>query len=145
MRLNSSRTRGCAGAAVAVLLATSLAACSGVASPDLFVVERSGGAQGPLSIVVSEEGVVRCNGGRAQRLSDPQLLEARAIQEELQTAASRHLSLPARAGSVYGYRVRDANGSVSFADNSSGQSWALSHLQLLTLDALQRACAPRAP
>jgi hypothetical protein len=127
--------------ALPALLGAALAACSGVASPDLFVVERSGGGA-PLNVVVSEEGVARCNRGAPQRLSNPALIEARTIQEELQEPASHHLSLPARPGSVYGYRVRDANGSVSFADNSTGEPKVLSHLQLFTLEVLQRICGP---
>jgi hypothetical protein len=101
-------------------------------------VERSGGS--PFSAVVSEEGIVRCNHGAPHRLSDPKLIEARTLQEELQEAASHHLSLPARAGSVYGYRVRDLNGSVSFADNSTGEPKVLSRLQLFTLQVLQKVC-----
>jgi hypothetical protein len=123
-----------------------LTACSGVASPDLFVVERSGTVAGaPLTMVVSEEGVVHCNRGPAHRLSDPAVIEARTIAEELQRPASHHLSLPARAGSVYGYRVRDVNGSVSFADNSTGQPVVLEHLQLFTLQTAERVCRLTAP
>jgi hypothetical protein len=115
-------------------------ACGGVASPDLFVVERSGGPQGPVSVVVSEEGIVRCNRGAPHRLSDPALIEARTLQEELQEPASHHLSLRARPRSVYGYRVRDVNGSVSFADNSTGEPKVLSRLQLFTLQVLRHVC-----
>ena len=132
--------RGPLALAPPVLLCAALVACGGVASPDLFVVERSGGSQGPLNVVVSEEGIVRCNRGAPHRLSDPALIEARALQEELQEPASHHLSLRARPGSVYGYRLRDVNGSVSFADNSTGGPKVLSRLQLFTLQVLARVC-----
>jgi hypothetical protein len=123
------------------LLATTAAACGGVSSADLFIVERSGTVpHAALSVLVSEEGVVQCNRGASHRLSDPALIEARTIQEELHNAATHHLSLPARPGSVYGYRVRDGEGSVSFADNSSGQPKVLRALQLFTLQVAQRAC-----
>lgn len=118
-----------------------LVACGGVVSPDLFVLERSGaGANGPLTVLVTEEGLVQCNHGASHRLSDPEVLEARALQEELQSLASRHLSLPPRPGSVFGYRVRDANGSVSFADNSSGLPKVLERLQLFALQVAERVC-----
>jgi hypothetical protein len=122
------------------MLVAGLGGC-GVASPDLFVVERSGpGSQPPLSVLVSEEGVVRCNRGVPHRLADPAVIEARTIQEELHGPVTRHLSLPARSGSVYGYRVRDGEGSASFADNSSGQPKAFERLQLFALRVAQQVC-----
>jgi hypothetical protein len=123
------------------LLAIAPAACGGVSAADLFVVERSGTVpHAALSVLVSEEGIVQCNRGASHRLGDPALIEARTIQEELHNAASRHLSLRARPGSVYGYRVRDGEGSVSFADNSSGQPKVLHALQLFTLQVAQQVC-----
>jgi hypothetical protein len=128
-------------AAALLLAALALASCGGVISPDLFAVERSGGgARAPLSLVVSEEGVVHCNRGAGSRLSDPAVIEARTIQEELHGAATHHLALPARPGSVFGYRVRDAEGSVSFADNSAGQPTVLRHLQLFVLQVARGVC-----
>jgi hypothetical protein len=128
--------------AVAVsALACTFAGCGGVISADLFIVERSGpGARPPLSVLVSEEGVVRCDRGAPVRLSDPMLIEARTLQEELHGPVTRRLSLPARPGSVYGYRVRDGEGSVSFADNSSGLPKVLERLQLFTLKVAQSVC-----
>jgi hypothetical protein len=121
--------------------ACSFAGCGGVISADLFIVERSGpGSQAPLSVLVSEEGVVHCDRGAPHRLSDPALIEARTLQEELHGPATRHLSLPPRPGSVYGYRVRDGEGSVSFADNSSGEPKVLERLQLFTLKVAQSVC-----
>ena len=124
----------------ASLLVCTFAGC-GVASADLFLVERSGpGSQPPLSVLVSEEGVVRCDRGAPVRLSDPMLIEARTLQEELHGPATRHLSLPSRPGSVFGYRVRDGEGSVSFADNSSGEPKVLERLQLFTLKVARSVC-----
>jgi hypothetical protein len=120
--------------------AFALASC-GVSSADLFVVERSGASpHAALTLLVSEEGVVQCDRGATHRLSDPALIEARTIQEELQGPATHHLSLPARPGSVYGYRVRDGEGSVSFADNSVDEPKVLRQLQLFTLEVAQQVC-----
>jgi hypothetical protein len=137
------RAHGPALAALAAPTAVALAlgSCGGVISPDLFVIERSAaGPQGPLTVLVNEEGLVRCNHGAPQRLSDAQLIEARTIQEELQRPSSRRLSVPPRPGSVYGYRVRDANGSVSFADNSSGLPKVLEHVQLFAQTVAAQVC-----
>jgi hypothetical protein len=119
-----------------------LAGCgANIELPDLFVVQRTGGAPGEkLTVVVNEGGSVSCNGGRKGQLSDPQLVLARGITEELQTPASNHLSLPARAGSVFSYHVRDSEGTVRFADNSAGQPAALRHLAYLVLEVAQKVC-----
>lgn len=107
--------------------------------PDLFVVTRTGGGE-KLTVRINEGGTVYCNGGTAHQLSDPQLIQARGVTEELQTPSSKHLKLPPRPGSVFRYDVRDAEGSVRFADNSADQPSALHHLQYLVLEVAQRVC-----
>jgi len=132
----------CSAAAIGVLIATTLlASCGGVVSPDLFIVYRTGSAAGArLTPLVNEEGVVHCNGGPALKLSDPQLIEARAIQEDLQDPASKHLSLPPGPRSVLSYYVRDENGTVRFSDDSAGQPAVLRRLALLVLQTAQQVC-----
>ncbi len=129
-------------AVVAVLaLATLAAGCGGLKAPDLFIVERYGAAPGArLTLLVDEQGGVHCNGGPTLNLSDPQLIEARAIQEDLHGPASAHLSLPARPGSVLSYEVRDESGTVRFSDNSSGAPAVLRRLELFVLQTAQRVC-----
>jgi hypothetical protein len=130
--------------AAATLLAAAvlLAACGGVTAPDLFIVDRTGSTpQARLTLLVDEEGGVTCNGrAAAHKLSDPQIIKAREIQEDLQKPSSSHLSLPARAGSVLSYYVRDENGSVRFSDNSAGQPAVLQKLQLFVLQSSQEIC-----
>jgi hypothetical protein len=130
-----------------VLFATvSLAGCGGITAPDLFIVQRSGSAAGArLTLLVNEEGRVHCNGvgarsGRKLKLSDAALVEARAIQEDLKDPASAHLTLPARPKSVLSYSLRDADGSVRFSDNSSGQPEVLRRLALFVLRTAQDVC-----
>jgi hypothetical protein len=126
------------GALVAAALA---AGCGGVEAPDLFVVQRTGSGPGArLTLLVNEEGGVRCNGGRTLKLSDPQLVQARAIQEDLHDPAVRHLSLPARARSVLSYYLRDENGTVRFSDDSAGQPAVFRRLALFVLQAAQQVC-----
>jgi hypothetical protein len=114
--------------------------------PDLFVVYRSGSVPGAgLTLVVNEGGSVHCGGspahpGPTRQLSDPQLVLARGITEELQGPSSKHLSLPPRPGSVFRYFVRDAEGTVRFADNSAGQPSVLRHFAYLVLEIAQRVC-----
>jgi hypothetical protein len=153
-----------AGAVAVLLCAVLLAGCGdSVELPDLFVVQRSGSVPGAhLTLVVNEGGSVRCDAGPARsarharpahpavprpalpgftrQLSDPQLVRARGLSEELQGPSAKHLSLPPRLGSVFRYYVRDAEGSVRFADNSTGQPSVLRHLALFVLEVGQKVC-----
>ncbi len=133
-----SRVLVCVLAGVGLLVA----GCGGgVQAADLFIVDRSGSApQTRLTLLVNEEGKVNCNGGPTHELSDPQIVKARAIQEELQKPASEHVSLPARAGSVFSYYMRDENGTLRFADNSAGQSKWMRELQLFVTETAQQVC-----
>ncbi len=115
--------------------------CGGVRAPDLFLVQRSGATpHARLTLLVDEEGGVHCNGGPTLKLSDAQLVEARGIQEDLHDSASSHLTLAPRPGSVVSFYVRDVDGSVRFADNSSGQPKVLRQLALFVLRAAQQVC-----
>jgi hypothetical protein len=118
-----------------------LAGCGGIKAPDLFIVNRTG--QGPsarLTLLVNEEGGVRCNGGPHLRLSDPQIVKARALQEELHDLAAEHLVLAPAPGSVLRYLLRDVDGTVRFADNSHGQPKVLRELALFVLQTAQQVC-----
>ncbi len=132
-------------AAILLVAAVVLAGCGeSVELPDLFVVTRTGGGE-KLTVRINEDGTVHCfrspaHPGATHQLSDPQLIQARGVTEELQTSSAKHLSLPPRPGSVFRYNVRDAEGTVRFADNSAGQPSALHHLQYLVLEVAQRVC-----
>jgi len=130
------------GAGLLALVAVALCVgCGGIKAPDLFVVERSGDVPGArLTMLVNEEGGVKCNGGAMLKLSDPALVQARAIQEELSGPASKHTSLPALAGSVLSYSLRDESGTVRFADNSAGQPKVFRNLALFMLQTAQQLC-----
>ena len=133
---------GRVGAIGAAALATLAAGCGGgIRAPDLFIVQRTGSVPGAgLTLLVNEEGGVRCNGGATLKLSDPALVQARAIQEDLHEPASEHVSLAPRPGSVLSYYVRDENGSVRFADNSAGQPAVFHNLALFVLQTAQQVC-----
>jgi hypothetical protein len=130
------------GVCTAIALVLEAAGCGGgIAAPDLFIVQRTGSGPGArLTLLVNEEGGVRCNSGRTLKLSDPLLIRARAIQEELHEQASEHLSLPPGEGSVLSYYLRDENGTVRFSDNSPKQPKVLHELALLVLQIAQQVC-----
>jgi hypothetical protein len=132
------RSAAALGAVSAALL---LAGCGGILAPDLFIVSRTGPGPGAhLTLLVNEEGAVHCNGVSAPKLSDSELVQARAIQEDLHDPAARHLSLPAARGSVISYYVREEAGTVRFAENSPGQPAVLRRLALFVLRTAQQVC-----
>jgi hypothetical protein len=125
----------------AVLALLGALGCGGVKAADLFIVTRSGpSAHARLSLLVNEEGGVRCNGGPTLKLSDHALVIAKATQEELHDSASGNLSLPPQPGSVFTYYLRDENGTVRFSDNSQHQPGVLHQLQLFVLETAQKVC-----
>ena len=129
----------CALAGVAAGLV--LGGCGGVRAADLFLLQRSGNVAGAkLTLLVNEEGGVRCNGGRTRKLSDPQLIEARVITEDLRDPASHHLSLAPRPGAVLSYDVLTEKGRVRFADNSPGARGALARLTVFVREVARRQC-----
>lgn len=139
----AARLRGhrLALAIAALACAPALAGCGGIIAPDLFIVTRTGSSPGArLTLLVNEEGVVRCNGGPPRHLSDPQLIEARAIQEHLHAYAAHHESLAPRPGSVLSYHARDADGSVRFSDNSAHQPHVMRQLELFVLTVARDVC-----
>jgi hypothetical protein len=134
--------RGPIAAGALLLLCLLLGGCGGgIASPDLFIVQRSGNVAGAsLTLVVNDGGTVRCDGGPPLPISDSQLVLARGIQEELKEAASKHLSLPPRPGSVLSYYLRDEEGHLQFSDNSAGQSRIMHELQAFVLEVGRGVC-----
>lgn len=142
MRLGLAAVACVLAASVCVLAAALvLTACGGVLSADLFIVHRSGSTPGArLTLLVNEEGVVHCNAGAPHHLSDPQIIEARVIQEDLKDPASRRESFPPAKGSVLSYYVRDQDGSVGFADNSPGQPQVTRKLAAFVLSVAQGVC-----
>ena len=129
----------CAAAAAAAALP--LAGCGGVQAPDLFLVQRSGAtARAKLTLLVNEEGGVNCNRGPTLKLADPQIVQARTIQEDLHEPSASHLVLAPRSGSVLSYSVRDEAGTVRFSDNSAAQPAVLRQLALFVLQTAQNVC-----
>ncbi len=122
-------------------LALALTGCAGVKPGDLFLLTRTDSAtHSTLTMRVNEEGGLHCNGGRELKISDPALVEARGLQEELHEAAAANKYLPPRPGSVFTYKYRDESGTLTFSDNSAGQSGAMHQLQLFVLQTAQQVC-----
>jgi hypothetical protein len=125
--------------AAATALVLLLAAC-GQQAPDLFVVNRSGqGRNAKLTMVVSDDGTVTCN-GRSHELPAKSLLQARALVREMGASAKLALDLPPRPGSVLAYKVRMQAGTIVFADTSRPIPIPLIRLEQFTKDVSEDVC-----
>lgn len=112
--------RGVKRLLVALAAAVALAGCGNRHAPDLFVLERTGSIPGArLELRVTDDGLVRCNGGPRRRMPDARLLDAREIARALNEIAPR--TLPPGPRSILRYRLRLEDGTVAFSDSSRGQ------------------------
>ena len=125
--------------ALALALALVLAGCGSPAA-DLFVVERSGAdANANLTLLVSDDGTVTCN-GRKFPISGDQLLAARELTRSLSEQAELHLELPPGPRPVLSYRLRMQAGTLAFADSSRPLPRSFSRLTAFTKDIAEDVC-----
>jgi hypothetical protein len=126
-------------AALVVVTVPVLAGCFEVQSPDLFLLTRTG--QGPkLTLLVNDGGTIRCNGGKAKPISNTSLIAARDLSDNLATDAQNKLTIPDVAGSVYYFRIRMQQGTISFPDKASAGRQVLAQAELFATQAAQRDC-----
>lgn len=99
-------------------LALALGAC-GTASPDLFVVHRTGTVPGAkLDLLVSDT-TARCNGGSPRPLTDPQILEARDILKDLlEFQRSKAAIPPAPPPQFFRFSIRSEAGTLRYGDTT---------------------------
>jgi hypothetical protein len=123
---------------VAALLAA-LCGC-GTASPDLFVVERSGADRNAnVELLVSDGGSVKCN-GKEHPLDADRLLTARQLQRDLAPQAELSIELPPGPGTQLSYRVSMETGTIAFSDRSRGVPSTFQRLAAFTTDVTERVC-----
>jgi hypothetical protein len=122
-----------------VLALVLLAGCGGPAG-DLFEVERSGADRAAnLTLVVSEDGFVTCNGAKKE-LPPDLLLRARQLTRDMSPQAELNLALPAGPGSVLSYTARMAAGTIKFSDTSRPLPKSFSELTAYTKDVAEQVC-----
>ncbi len=127
-------------ALVIALGALLLSGCGlNVTSADLFVLTRTGQGQ-TLTMLVNDGGTIRCNGGHTRALSNPLLLRARDIASNLDKDVKAHMKFPSKANSVFSYKVRLQDGTLSFADTSAAGHKELAQAELFAVQAAQSAC-----
>lgn len=138
--------RRVAGAVLATACLVALASC-GNPSADLYVVDRSGSIPGAkLTMLVGDGGTVRCNGASEQEISSDQLIDARAIVDDLKGKdqdpgpATLGVHLAPQPNSILRYRVRSEAGTVSFSDTSKGQPPVFFRIAKLTRELAKQVC-----
>jgi hypothetical protein len=113
-----------------------------VASPDLFVLTRTGhGAK--LTLLVNDGGTIRCNGGASKPIPDSMLLSARSLVTQLTPDAQRNLTIAAAPGSEYSFNVKLSVGTISFGDTAAGRRTELAQAELFALQAAHGPCGLR--
>ncbi len=131
---------GAVTALAVAALAVALVGC-GVdqRSPDLFLLTRSG--PGPtLTLLPSDGGTIRCDGGKERPLPDSLLIQARDLAQDLDKDARRGLAISPSAGAVFDYRIKLENGTITFPDSAARSRKELSRATLFAAQAAQRAC-----
>jgi hypothetical protein len=127
-------------AAAAVLALALLAGC-GAPSADLFVVTRSGKDKNAnVSLLVSDDGTVRCNKGKPREMGAKRLLAARELTRDLEKQAALGLELPRGPGSILSYKVRMEAGTIAFSDTSRGRPQTFNRLAAFSADTIEHVC-----
>ena len=123
-----------------VLVALVLTGC-GSPSADLFLVNRSGADRNAnLTLLVSDDGTVTCNGGKRHEIPNDKLLDARKLTRALSPQAELHLVLPPRPGTVLSYKVRMEAGTLAFSDTSRPLPTEFAELELFTKSIAEDVC-----
>ena len=126
--------------ALALAAALVLVGC-GSPAPDLFEVKRTGAdANANLTLLVSDDGSVTCNGGKRHPVPNELLLRARELERDLSEPAELHLVLEPGQGSVLSYGVRMEAGTLTFADTSRPLPAPFARLMAFTKDVGEDVC-----
>jgi hypothetical protein len=132
--------RRAAAAALAALAALAMGAC-GSEARDLFLVTRSGDVAGArLTLRITDDGRVSCNGRPLVDVTSAQLIAARETERDLADPTKAHLRLAPGAQPVFSYRVRTEEGSAAWSDDSPRQPAVFFKLAKLTRDVAKGPC-----
>jgi hypothetical protein len=125
---------------LAALLA--LAGGCGGESGDLLAVEITGGpAGGERTIVVTNDGRGRCDGGDLRQISSDRLIDAREVERDLTDLAEDGTDLGGEAtGDRRAYVARTQAGTVRWVEAEQGNPTVLPRTELLTLQLGRDLC-----
>jgi hypothetical protein len=123
-----------------LIVAVSLAGCGlSMSSPDLFLLTRSG--QGStITLRVSDDGTLHCNGAPKKPLSDKVLLQARDLASTLDKDAKAGLDISRTPASVYSYTIKLQDGTIRFPDTAAAVHHDLAQAELFAVQTIQGSC-----
>jgi hypothetical protein len=128
--------------AIATLAASALvlSGCGfDVQLPDLFLLTRTGPST-KLTLLVNDDGSIRCNGGKPKMLPSAMLITARDLADNLGGDASHNLHLPARPDTIYSYKIKLQQGTIQFSDRDTAHYPNLAQAELFAVQAAQQVC-----
>jgi hypothetical protein len=127
-------------AAAALALAATATAC-GTPSNDLFVVERTGSLpSAKLTLLVRDDGTVRCDDGERKPIDSARLLDARTLADDLAEPAEAGLDLPPRERALLRYRFMVEEGTVRFSDVDAARRPELGRAQAFVRSVARDIC-----
>ncbi len=127
-----------AAAVTAILI---LAACGTQKSADLFLVKRTGTIPGAnLTLLVSDDGTVRCNGGAPRPLPNDRLLQARELTNQLAVDKNKPIPEIGVVNPIYEFSVRFGAGQVSWQDGNPGVPSSFKELAYFTRKVAKNVC-----
>lgn len=135
------RLRRAAGAAALVVW---LAGCGGEAG-DLLALEVSGGVEPePVRLTITDDGRGRCGDGDLRAISNDRLIEARAVERDLEGPAEDGSSFPASGEAQRRrYVARTQAGTVRWAEGAPGLPDVLPRAALLAQELRDELCGGR--
>jgi hypothetical protein len=125
-----------------LLILVSVALASGCGGPaaDLFEVTRTGAdANANLTLLVSDDGTVTCNGTK-HSIPNELLLRARELARRMSEQAELNLALPAGPNPVLNYKARMEAGTIAFSDTSRPLPRSFTDLTSFTNDVAENVC-----
>lgn len=118
-----------------------LASCGTQQSADLFVVKRTGKIPGAnLTLLVSDGGTARCNGGSPQPLPNDMLLQAREITKQLAEDKTKPVPAIGVVNPIYEFEVKFGAGGVSWQDGNPHVPESFKQIAYLTRRIAKQVC-----
>jgi hypothetical protein len=73
-------------------------------------------------------------------ISSAVLIQARDLSDNLASDATKKLSLPVTPGTVFSYRIRMEQGTITFSDRDTQGHKVLAQAELFAAEAAQQVC-----
>ena len=93
-----------------------------------------------LTVLINDGGTVSCDGRKPKPISDPMLITARDLSDNLASDGQRNLHIPSGPGTIFTYRIKLQQGTVVFGDRDTAHHPILAQAEIFTAQVAQQAC-----